>query len=82
MISFAVRPDAMLPLRLGKGRVEYVPMSDTYTVVIKGLTPDEVREIGERMQNLGGFKSIEESANRAPEDPPLPAEFQRRLEID
>lgn len=82
-MQVTIRPDNVLPLRTGSGRIEYVAMSDTYTITLRGLTAEEVRGIGARLVGIDDdFVSIEESANTAREDPPLPAEFQRRLEIE
>ena len=70
-----VRPSKLLPLRT-RGRVEYVNMDNTYEIVLKGLSLDEARDMIERIR-------VEpEQLNTAPDAPPLPREFARRLEID
>jgi hypothetical protein len=77
-MKFLIRPDKVLPVR-SRGRVEYVPMSDTYTLTVRGLTAEELRELGAKI--AGTSEQFVEQANQEPEDPPLPAAFQRRLEF-
>jgi hypothetical protein len=70
-----VRPENLLPMRQG-GRVEYVSMSDTFSIHLDQLSLEEARDIIERIEVQP------EQMNVEPDAPPLPKEFQRRLEID
>lgn len=80
-MQVSVHPDRTIPMRV-RGRIERVPLDDSYTITLRGLSAAEVREVGDKLAGQSGFMSIEESANTAPGEAPLPQAFQRRIEID
>jgi hypothetical protein len=71
----------LLPTKVN-GRIMFTPMSDTYSIELKGMTAEQCKEVVTflELQDPGFNRAA--AINAEPNAPELPREFRRALEID
>lgn len=80
-VSVTIAADNSLPVRTTRG-VQFVSMTDTYTMRLRGLTVDQCRKIAEVLPQIEPGFVLAERVEVERGAPDLPREFRRQLEID